>query len=331
MEKLKTFFWIIAFFILSIVALQAEKLEKMVVVNIGEWQYQQNNPGYESNQCFWNTLNDANFDGTTYEAKNTDNPSGAEQPYLLDYEKNPTSLSIKTSDAFAGINRASGDAFPSGGAIYRFNEIEDLGFHCAVLNGSFFVSDDMDDEGAVLLSGFDTGYTYNLYAFCSGSRGEDESVNLETEITATGTNSQTGTQDANKNADKLIVFTGMVPSDGGTIEMRMRAGDNNDSSLRLAFFNSIFIETGEKRSDVASIYAGGVTAVDLMSVLGTQLLVKQDLHLLGMYDLAGKCVMSWPQVEGNTLLSLASLHAGVYMLRAETVDGVLQVVKFVKR
>lgn len=309
--------------------MQAEKLENMVIVNIGEWQYQQNNPGYESNQCFWNTLNDCNLDGTTYEAKNTDNPTGAEQPYLLDYQKNTTTLSIKTSDAFAGINRNSSDAFPSGGAIYRFDEIPELGFHCAVLNGSFFVSDDMDDEGALRLSGFDTGYAYNLYVFCSGARGTDASVNLATQVTVSGANSQTATQDANGNKDQLLAFTGMIPTAEGTMEIRMRAGEENEASLHLAFINSVFIESGEVQS--------GVTGQALLAprqhveVLGDRILVKNPLTSLDFYDLSGKRVDSHTGVAEGGWLPTDGLRPGIYMLRAVDEAGGMQTVKFVKR
>jgi len=323
MNRIK-FTSIIALFCFCVSNIYAEKLDKLIVVNLGAWNYQQSNPNYGNNQCFWNTLISTGLESETYEAIHES------QPTLLDIDLKPTSISLIVSSSFGGLVQSSNadtDVFTSGN--FTFEEMPDYEFHRAVLNNSFTGGIDTYDEGKLLLSGFEADDKCNIYIFCRGSKGISDGKNRETLVTATGTNEVSGAQDSYKNVDKLISLKDVQPSADGKITLRVKGGPNNTTQYKEFYINSVFIEPASAGSGISSVEESKVSVYP--NPFAEEVTITNS-EALKIVDLNGNIVYSQTSLtEDISSVNLGFLSPGVYFLQSVTKEGNTQTTKLIKK
>ncbi|NDW08565.1 T9SS type A sorting domain-containing protein [Dysgonomonas sp. 520] len=327
MKRIK-FTSIIALFTLCFLGSNAyaEKLDKLIVVNLGAWNYQQANPNYGNNQCFWNTLTSIGLGAETYEA------TYESQTTLLDMDLKPTSISLTVSSSFGGIVQSSNaetDVFTSGN--FSFDELPGFEFHRGVLNNSFTGGMDTYEEGELLLSGFDPDDKCNIYIFCRGSKGSTDGKNRETLVTATGTNVVSGAQDSYKNVSKLISLKDVQPTAEGKIALRVKGGPNNATQYKEFYINSLFIEPASTsgissaQEDEISIYPNPFAETITIANV-------EDLKTVNISDLSGKVVFSKSfSSDAESCINLGFLNSGIYFLQSVDINGSVQTTKLIKK
>ncbi|NDW08566.1 T9SS type A sorting domain-containing protein [Dysgonomonas sp. 520] len=303
-------------FALSTVSVQAEKLDKMIVLNFGNWKFQDH-----YTYPYWNS-----FSGFTLGSATDNSP-------MWDIDKTETTISVAITDDFGG---QSGNG-PS--TLMTFPKFE---LSNAVASSLFLgvAGDPMggakieNPTAAIELSGFDVNYTYNIYALCAlkkGAGGSADGKNRETQLIVTGASAKTDAINATENTS-LLEFLDIQPTAEGKLEIKFGAGPNNESAYKDFYINTLIIETSNTATGIEEEVSSGISIYPNPFAESVTISNTENIQSFSIFDLEGKVVyMQAQDIKNQTNINLGFLNPGLYFFQTLDVDNQTQTVKLIKK
>ncbi|MGI6073583.1 MAG: DUF4886 domain-containing protein [Fermentimonas sp.] len=135
-----------------------------------------------------------------------------------------TGVSMSVTSRFSGMNES--------GVISTT-----IGLPEAVCRDAFWC-DDKRPESGVTLYNMNVNQTYQFIFF--GSR-RDASDNRETVYTVKGANEGSGAHNTSNNNSKVTIIKGIKPASDGSIDVRAKAGPNNNNSVKFYYMNTMIV------------------------------------------------------------------------------------------
>jgi len=150
---------------------------------------------------------------------------------LVDSTGAGTGISLNITDGFHGRNRDGVDTGSDSGP-YPDSAISDS-WYTANTNWEPTAGDTLDNGFGILeFTGLDSTKTYDFTMFASRMSTTD---NRETEYEFVGANNSTVYLDPGNNTSATVTASGLNPTAGGVITLKVQAGPNNNNSNAFAY------------------------------------------------------------------------------------------------
>ena len=226
---------------------------------------------------------------------------------LIDSENNFTTVSITVNDSFGGINNEGPNSTTTTQDLPESATRDSFwGNASGVFAGQSQVT------GGFLISGLTTTQKYDFDMFAGRKNVSD---NRETYFTVTGKNEQTSLVNASNNTTSITSASNIMPTDDGTVTIKLGAGSNNNNSYKFFYINSLTIKLSESTGIESGnqltyqLYPNPVKSVAFLEST-------QAIQNIDVFDISGKKVFNDNKVSSNKReLNLSDLAAGYYLMR----------------